>query len=394
MAMDQLQQYHETYRSGLLDDVVPFWLRHGADRQNGGVFTALDRAGSVFDTDKSVWAQGRFAWVLSTIYRTVDRRQEWIDAAKSTLDFVRAHCFDSDGRMFFRVTADGDPVRKRRYLFSECFAVAGLAAYSRATGDGESAEQALKLFKRIVHYYTTPGSLPPKMIPETRASRSIAMPMILLSIAAELEEATGDPIARRWVDRAIDEILTYHIRRDPFSVLETVGPNGEFQDHFEGRLITPGHVIEAAWFILEESRRRGNDAALTSTACEIIDWSWDLGWDEEHGGIIYYRDVKGLPPTEYWHDMKFWWPQNEAIIATLLAYHMTGDEKYAARHAQIHEWTYERFPDPEYGEWFGYLHRDGTVSTTLKGNLWKGPYHVPRMLWYCSRLTAEMLAGR
>jgi len=115
----------------------------------------------------------------------------------------------------------------------------------------------------------------------------------------------------------------------------------------------------------------------------IIDWSLELGWDEQYGGLFYYRDAKGLPPTEYWHDMKFWWAHNEAIIATLLAWQMTGDAKYARWHQMVHDWSYAHFPDPVYGEWYGYLHRDGTVSTSVKGCMWKGPFHLPRMQWYC-----------
>jgi N-acylglucosamine 2-epimerase len=114
--------------------------------------------------------------------------------------------------------------------------------------------------------------------------------------------------------------------------------------------------------------------------------------DRQYGGFLFAldRDAKGLPCTEYWHDMKFWWPHNEAIIATLLAYQMTGAEKYRQWHQQVHDWAYSHFPDPEYGEWYGYLHRDGTVSTRIKGNNWKGPFHLPRMQWYCWKLSEEM----
>ena len=110
---------------------------------------------------------------------------------------------------------------------------------------------------------------------------------------------------------------------------------------------------------------------------------WKRGWDEEHGGIIYFKDVYDKPVQEYWHDMKFWWPQCEAIIATLLAYQLTGDEKYAQWHRDIHEYAHKVFPDKEHGEWFGYLHRDGRVSSPVKGNQFKGPFHLPRMQWYC-----------
>ncbi|RMG73791.1 MAG: N-acylglucosamine 2-epimerase, partial [Bacteroidetes bacterium] len=156
----------------------------------------------------------------------------------------------------------------------------------------------------------------------------------------------------------------------------------------------PGHAIEAGWFILEEARLRDKDPALLETGLQIVDWSWQWGWDTEYGGMTYFRDVKDLPATEYWHDMKFWWPQNEAIIANLLAWHLTGEARFAERHQQAHDWAYAHFPDPEHGEWYGYLHRDGRLSTRLKGNYWKGPFHLPRMQHYCAQLIDAHLAGQ
>ena len=173
-------------------------------------------------------------------------------------------------------------------------------------------------------------------------------------------------------------------------VMETVGPQGEIIDHFDGRTLNPGHAIEAAWFILHEAKLRNNDAGLIEIGTQILDWMWERGWDKEYGGILYFRDLNNLPVQEYWHDMKFWWPQNETIIATLLAYHLTGRERYLDWFRKIHDWTYSLFPDPEYGEWFGYFHRDGRLSIPLKGNLWKGPFHMPRMQWYCWKLLEEM----
>ena len=161
--------------------------------------------------------------------------------------------------------------------------------------------------------------------------------------------------------------------------METVGPNGEVLDHFDGRLLNPGHAIEGAWFILNEARHRGNDPALIELGCNMLDWMWARGWDEEHGGIFYFRDVHCKPVQEYWHDMKFWWPHNETILATLLAHLLTGEDRYESMHRQVHDWSYAHFPDAEHGEWYGYLHRDGHVSVPLKGNLWKGPFHLPRM---------------
>ena len=174
--------------------------------------------------------------------------------------------------------------------------------------------------------------------------------------------------------------------------METVGHNGEIVDHFDGRTLNPGHAIEGAWFIMHEGKLR-QDTALIETGLSMLDWMWQRGWDPQYGGLLYFVDVNGTPVQEYWHDMKFWWPHNEAIIATLLAYQLTGDPKYADWHTQVHEWSYKHFVDREQGEWYGYLHRDGRISVPLKGNLWKGPFHMPRMQLVCWQILEEMKAG-
>lgn len=391
MSPDRLKALFDTYHGGLVNDTLPFWLRHAIDRTHGGYLTALDRDGSVLQTDKPIWVHGRFAWLLATLYSTVERREEWLALSRHGIDFLNRHAFDADGRMFFSVTRDGRPLRKRRYLFSEAFAVIGLAAYGKASGESRFIGQALDLFRLILRYHREPGRLEPKVIPETRPMKGLAMPMILIATAQELRKAIDDPICNEVIDDSIREIERDFLKPELACVLETVGPNGELYDTFEGRQVCPGHSIEAGWFILEEARVRGDRPDLVRLGTEIIDWSLAIGWDHEYGGLPYFTDARGLPPTEYGHDLKLWWPHNETIIGTLLAWRMTGDEKYARWHEKVHDWAYAHFPDPEYGEWYGYLHRDGSVSTRLKGNMWKGPFHLPRMQWYCAARIAEWL---
>jgi N-acylglucosamine 2-epimerase len=392
MTPERLRQLLTIYRDGLLHDTLPFWLPRAIDREHGGYLTALDRDGSVLQTDKSVWVQGRFAWILATLYSTVDRRPEWLTLSKHGIDFIERCCFDDDGRMFFSVTRDGRPLRKRRYLFSEAFAVIAFAAYGTAAANERSVARALDLFRLMLRYHREPGRLEPKTIPTTRRMKGLAMPMILIATAQELRKATDDPLCDQVIDESIAEIERDFLKPDRRCLLETVGPDGEVYDTFEGRTVCPGHSIEAGWFILEEARRRGDDRLL-ALGTRIIDWSLDLGWDAEHGGLVYFTDARGLPSSEYPHDMKLWWPHNEAIIGTLLAWHLTGEPRYADWHARVHDWAYAHFPDPEHGEWFGYLHRDGSVSTRLKGNPWKGPFHLPRMQWFCSQLLSEVLGN-
>ncbi|MDE5945087.1 MAG: AGE family epimerase/isomerase [Rikenella sp.] len=393
--MDQkryLSYWGAQYGSDLREDILPFWLRHGLDREHGGIYTALDREGRLMDGDKSVWFQGRFAFVCAFAYNHIERNPEWIEAAKSTLDFIERYCTDADGHMFFEVTADGRPVRKRRYVFSECFAAIAMSEYAIATGDRSYGEKALELFERILRMTSTPGFLEPKYREEGFVGKGHSLTMILINTASRIREAIGErEVLTAQIDRSIAEIKRDFMHPEFRALLETVGPNGEFLDSMAGRVINPGHCIETAWFLLEEARYRGWDRALTETALTILDWSWEWGWDETYGGIINFRDCKGFPAQDYSQDMKFWWPQTEAIIATLYAYLATRDEKYLRMHRQINEYTYGHFPDARYGEWYGYLHRDGTVAQPAKGNMFKGPFHIPRMMIKSHVLCHEIL---
>ncbi|PAY18956.1 N-acylglucosamine 2-epimerase [Rhodopirellula sp. SM50] len=374
-----------TYRDGFLSDTLPFWIKHCVDHEYGGFMMSLDRDGTVVDTDKGVWQQGRFTWLLGELYNNVQPRDEWLELAKHGARFLDEHCFDpADGRMWFHVTRDGQPIRKRRYAFSESFASIAYGELFKATGDEQYAEKAKRTFRRFLDHNLNPRGVQPKFT-STRPTRGIGFPMITLVTAQELRESIGLSDADQWIDRSIDDIRRFHLKEDIQCVMETVSPTGEIIDHFDGRTLNPGHAIEGAWFIMQEGKLRG-DASLVQTGCQMLDWMWQRGWDQEFGGILYFVDVNGRPVQEYWHDMKFWWPQNETIIATLLAHQLTGDSKYADWHQSIHDWSYAHFPDTEHGEWFGYLHRDGRLSSPLKGNLWKGPFHMPRMQLTCWQL--------
>ena len=391
MKKTEIKKYRDIYRDGLLHDTIPFWFPRSVDREFGGFLTSFGQDGTLIQTDKSVWFQGRFTWLLATLYNTVEKKGEWLALAKHGIDFLNNYCFDNDGRMFFALARDGKPLRKRRYIFSEIFAVIALASYGIAAKDEKCKKQALVLFKLVLKYLETPGMIPAKTNQEIRPMKGLAIPMVLMVTAQELRKAVADPICAEVIDRAIREVERDFMKPEFKCVLETVGPNGEFYDNFDGRMVNPGHSIELGWFILEEARLRKNDKKLIEIGTKIIDWSFEIGWDQEFGGMLYFRDAKGLPCSEYWHDMKFWWPHNETIIATLLAYQLTGNEKYARWHKLAHEWAYSHFPDPQHGEWFGYLRRDGAVSTTLKGNMWKGFFHLPRMQWYCWQRLEEMI---
>ncbi len=387
---EELIELAKFYQHQLLNDTVPFWFPRSFDKEHGGFLLMRDADGTLIDDDKAVWIQGRATWLLSTLYNTVEKKQEWLDGAKLGYDFLNNHCFDSDGQMFFHVTKEGNPIRKRRYFFSETFYVIAAAAYSKASGDASAAEKARSVFGRCIDYATIPGLLEPKYT-STRPSKGIGVSMIMMNTAQQLRENIGDPRCDTLIEQWISDIETNFVKDDIQCVMEQVAPDGSIIDHIDGRTLNPGHAIEGAWFILHEAKYRNNDQHLIKLGCKMLDYMWERGWDKEYGGIMYFKDVYNKPVQEYWHDMKFWWPHNEVIIATLLAFLITGNEKYANWHKQVNDYAYTHFHDKINGEWYGYLHRDGSIAQTAKGNLFKGPFHLPRQEWYCLQILQNHL---
>lgn len=386
-----LEQCRDRYHTDFLEDIMPFWLKNGLDTVNGGVYTCLDRDGSLMDSTKSVWFQGRFGFICAYAYNHIEKNADWLVASRSCIDFIEEYCIDDDHHMFFTVTAEGEPVQKRRYVFSECFAAMAMAEYSKATGDQTYANKALNMFLSIRRMMSTPGFLPPKTYIK---GRSHSITMMLINVALVVKQVISDPALDQQIETSLYDIEHYLIHSEFKALMETVTPDGHLMDTCSGRTINPGHCIETAWFIMETAKMKDNDSHLNDLALKIFDWSYEWGWDNEFGGIINFKDCRNFPNQDYSQDMKFWWPQCETIIASLYAYKLTKDEKYLSIHKLIHEWAYDHFQDKEYGEWYGYLHRDGTVAQPAKGNIFKGPFHIPRMMIKSYLLINEILAEK
>ena len=383
-----LQQWQSRYESDLINDVMPFWLTHGLDTINGGVYTCLDRDGTLMDTTKSVWFQGRFGFIAAYAYNNIQKNPDWLSASRSCVDFIERHCFDTDGHMFFTVTADGQPIQKRRYVFSECFAIIAMAEYSLASGNKDYAEKALNLFRHTRKMLSTPGFLPPKT---TQKGYSHSITMMFFNVIVVLKKVIDAPELTEQLEESLALIEKYLLKPEYKTILESVDENGQLIDTISGRVINPGHCIETAWFLMEAAPLFKDPDHVRQLGIQILDWDFEWGWDKQYGGIINFRDCKNFPPQDYSQDMKFWWPQCETIIASLYAYKLTHDEKYLQMHKEASEWAYAHFADKECGEWYGYLHRDGTVAQSAKGNIFKGPFHVPRMMIKSSLLCKELL---
>jgi len=388
---------HEWIRSQL-DTVADFWLKKGMDPVYGGVYTCLDRKGEIYSTDKSVWMQGRCGWMFAHLCHVYGVREEWLAASKSCLDFMEKYCINREcgDRMYFTVTKDGQPLRQRRYYYSEAFYASANAEYYGITGDKECLERARKAYNiywDLAHGGADPVGMGPK---STRAGRSFGLPMIILnviSILLRVDPEHKEEYEQR-AQQCVDEIFKYFVKPELKCLLENVDPEGNPRlDVTEGRIVNPGHDIEGVWFMLEHARRTGQ-TDLIPKAAQIFDWAMEAGWDKEYGGLLYFVDCLGRPPEAYEHDMKLWWPHNEILIASMMLYRDTGDEKYLNWFYTTLDYCKEHFADEEYGEWYGYLRRDGkpTMPST-KGSTFKGPFHLPRCLILVDQMMTELLQG-
>jgi N-acylglucosamine 2-epimerase len=375
-----MMNYSEIYEQELLDNVMPFWMKHSIDEKNGGYFNCLDRFGNVFDTDKFMWLQAREVWTFATLYNLQEQKPEWLAAAKHGADFLESHGRDEEGNWYFSLDQFGNPLVQPYNIFSDCFACMAFAALYKADPQEKYAEIAKSTFENILKRRENPKGKYNKAFPGTRALKNFALPMILSNLSLEMEHLLDKKLVDKLLKDVIHEVMDVFYQADTGLILENVNLDGSFSDSFDGRLVNPGHIIEAMWFMMDLGVRL-NDTNLISKATDIALKSLDYGWDNEFGGIFYFLDIKNKPVQQLEWDQKLWWVHLEALVCMAKGYQLTGRTECRDWFEKLHAYTWSHFRDPEHGEWFAYLNRRGEVLLPLKGGKWKCCFHVPRALF-------------
>ncbi|MFD2285941.1 AGE family epimerase/isomerase [Pedobacter petrophilus] len=371
--------YHDIYKKELLNNILPFWEKHSIDKTHGGYFTCLDREGKVYDTDKFAWLQGRQIWTFATMYHQVEQNQQWLDIAKHGADFMMKYGRDAAGDWYFSLNRQGQPLIQPYNIFSDCFAAMGFGALYKIDAQEQYAEIATKTFQNILKKSNDPKGIYTKAFPGTRPLKNFALPMILCNLSLELEHLLDKGVVDELIEKVVYEVMDVFYQKESGLILENVALNGDFVDCFEGRSINPGHTIEAMWFIMDLGKRLKNEK-LINRALEIALNTLNAGWDKENGGIFYFLDVDGRPMQQLEWDQKLWWVHIETLVCLAKGYELTGSEACRKWFEIVHEYIWSHFRDEQYGEWFGYLNREGKVLIPAKGGKWKGCFHIPRGL--------------
>jgi len=331
-----------------------------------------------------MWLQAREVWTFATMYHELEPRQEWLDMARHGADFLEKHGRDEDGNWYFSLNKQGQPLVQPYNIFSDCFASMAFAALYKIDPQERYAEIAKSTFFNILERRDHPKGKYTKAFPGTRSLKNFALPMILSNLSLEMEHLLDKKVVDDLLRQVIHEVMEVFYQPESGLILENVNLDGTFSDSFDGRLVNPGHVIEAMWFIMDLGTRL-QDQDLIEKATKIALRTLDYGWDKKHGGIFYFLDIKGHPLQQLEWDQKLWWVHLESLVCMAKGYALTGSQECLLWFEKLHEYSWNRFRDPEHGEWFAYLNRKGEVLLPLKGGKWKCAFHVPRALLQISR---------
>lgn len=375
-----MMDFVNKYKQELLQNVLPFWTKNSNDKEYGGFFTCLDREGGVYDTDKFMWLQGRQIWTMATMYNEVEAKAEWKEMALQGAEFILKNGRDENGDWYFALDRYGKPLIQPYNIFSDCFATMGLAALYKIEKNDQYADVAVSTFNRILERRDNSKGKYNKQYPNSRSLKGFSLPMILSNLALELEHIIDKQTVDQLIDEVMHEVMDVFYQKDTGLIMESVNLDGSFSDTFEGRLVNPGHIIEAMWFMMDLAIRR-EDAVLMNRCIDIAIRALNYGWDQQYGGILYFKDILDKPLLQLEWDQKLWWVHLEALVCMAKGYAYTGRKDCKEWFEKLDEYSFSRFSDPSYGEWYGYLNRQGEPLLTLKGGKWKGCFHVPRALY-------------
>jgi N-acylglucosamine 2-epimerase len=371
------------HRQLLLENILPWWLRHAMDPQGGGLCSCIADDGTILSHEKYIWSQVRGLWTFAAAYRRVHPDPAYLEAAENLLDFCLRFGRNSDGDWIFRVDRDGRPLEGPESIQTDAYAICALVEFAHIGGkrSDEALAAARQTFMRTLSRIRNPGSYKTKPYPMPEGTKAQRVSMQFSLSYWDLGKLTCDTQVLEEAERLSNDVLSNFWRPEEKAVLEYLSLDNSPLPPPAGTYTSPGHGIETAWFQIENLRHTGDRSRL-GRAAEAMRWSLEKGWDPEHGGLFLGMDLHGKEPWLPNGDTKIWWPHCEALCGTLLAHEVTGASWAMGWYQRVLDWSLAHFPDHEHGEWRQRLDRTGKPITQVVALPVKDPFHLPRALIY------------
>ena len=298
----------------LLDELLPLWGRYGVEAETGCFHGRLEPTlEPVGDGFRRLLVQLRQIYVFSSAAQI--GAPGALDHALRGYEFLcRRFWDDAHGGFFLTLTPAGEPLDRRKDTYAHAFVPLALAAYYRASGDGDALRIAERVLALLEDHLAddvrggfaesggedwSPVAGPRRQNPHMHLFEALLALHGVDPSASVLTRARRifDLLRVHWVDPATG------VLREHFTADWGLAP-GE-----EGRIVEPGHHFE--WVhLLHEFARLSDDASAIDVADGLYEFAIGHGIDAVHGGVYDQISAKG----EVLRDGKRLWPQRPLPI--------------------------------------------------------------------------------
>jgi cellobiose epimerase len=386
--MTHLLDLSARLRAELTGNILPFWMKHTADRENGGFYGAISNSLEVdYTAKRSAILCARILWTFSAAYRhfgTPAYRQ----MAEYAYETLTSAFWDSDfGGVYWSLNPDGTPLEPRKHHYAQAFAIYGLSEYFSATQHEHAKKLACELFGLLEQHafeplhggYTEGSSRAWGVLDDMRLSAiDLNCPKSMNTLLHILEAYTN--LLRIWDDprlhsqhRALLEAFTEKVYNAQTGHLRLFFDNA--WNSLE-ELDSYGHDIEASWLMWEAAEMHPDPSLHERIRPAVIGLAKSvLREGRDSDGSLFYEGHAG----KIHDDSKHWWPQAEAMVGFANGYQLSGDSKFAAAVGDAWRFIENHLVDRVHGDWLKETNRAGNANPNhMKVGFWDCPYHHAR----------------
>lgn len=373
-------------REELTRNILPFWITRMPDDKFGGFYGRIDGKNNLIaQAPRGAILNARILWTFSAAYLAI-KDTVYLEMATRARNYILSYFIDNKhGGTYWCLRHNGEPLDTKKQIYSLAFFVYAFCWFHMATGDRESLEKAIELY-RVIEKHSFDRELNGYLEAFTREWGEIAD--FRLSDKDENEKKTMNThlhileaytsLYRVWPDRGLKKQLRNMVRIFTEKIVDpqTSHLNLFFDEKWNCRstLVSYGHDIEASWLIYEAAEALGMEDEVKDTCLKIAAAALEgLSGD---GSLIYERD----DAKRHIDSDRHWWVQAEAVVGFINAWQLTGDITWLERAGKTFEYIKSHLVDRVNGEWYWSIRANGTVNTyDDKAGFWKCPYHNSRM---------------